>query len=144
MNEEELSKTLRLIGEESDQEDPLSVVRGAETLLERFGIQKGLVIHTKDYAMYVGSPLHRDMESGLMFGNMMACAKAVHGSFGTEKEVREALSYPLSEKGLAFRETLLSGKYRGRVITVPSRYLTRPRYTIGLGDAFTAGVQMCF
>ena len=88
MNEEELSKTLRLIGEESDQEDPLSVVRGAETLLERFGIQKGLVIHTKDYAMYVGSPLHRDMESGLMFGNMMACAKAVHGSFGTEKEVR--------------------------------------------------------
>jgi len=30
------------------------------------------------------------------------------------------------------------------LVAVPSRYMERPRYTIGLGDTFTAGVQICF
>ena len=144
MNEEELSDTMRLIGEDPDGSDPLTVVRSVLSLIERFGIKKGMVIHTKDFSMYAGKPLDADIESGLMFGNMMAASKAIHGSFGTPKEVRETLPLPLSETGLKFRRIISESEYGSQVILVPSRYLDRPRYTIGLGDAFTAGVQLCF
>ena len=144
MNEEELEKTLRMVGEFPDLSDILSVVRGAELLISRFGIKKGMVVHTKDYSMYVGEPLPADIESGLMYGNMMAAAKALHGFFGTPREVRETLNLPLSKTGCAFLRILSDTALRGRAILVPTRYIEAPAHTIGLGDAFTAGVHLCF
>ena len=29
-------------------------------------------------------------------------------------------------------------------VIVPTKYIDKPQYTIGLGDSFVAGVQICF
>ena len=145
MNEEELEYTLKdMYGYEVDIEDICSCVDGVEFLMKKFGIKKGIIVHTKDYAMFVGDPGKTDIESGLMYGMIMATAKAINGSYGTKEQIRQVLELSMSEKGLENRRKLEEGHYDSRAILVPTRYIDKPKYTIGLGDSFTGGVQMCF
>ena len=46
--------------------------------------------------------------------------------------------------GLEALERISSSEYRDEVVLVPTKYLDKPKYTIGLGDSFVAGVQLCF
>ena len=50
----------------------------------------------------------------------------------------------LSKDGLAFAAELEELAPPEYVRLVPSRYLENPKYTIGLGDTFVAGVHTCF
>ena len=49
-----------------------------------------------------------------------------------------------TERGLACREKLRDSVHGRDTILVPTRYIDKPKYTIGLGDSFVGGVQLCF
>ena len=143
-NEEELVAQNEGYGLETDITDIESVIRGIEALMSRCGI-RGVVLHTKDYSLYYGEKLQGiDMEKGLTMGNLMSGTRARIGKYGTVEECRETLNLGLSPVGLAFHERLESLETSGQAVLVPSRYLEHPKYTIGLGDTFVAGVHTCF
>ena len=145
MNEEELQYTLKeMYGYDVDIDDIYSCIDGVEFLLDKFHIKKGVIVHTKDYAMFVGNSGNIDIENGLMYGMIMATAKASHGNYGTKEQIRQVLELGVSEKGLSNLKKVEERGYGSRVILVPTKYIDKPKYTIGLGDSFTGGVQMCF
>ncbi len=145
MNEEELQYTLKeMYGYQVDINDIFSCVDGVEFLQQKLSVRRGIIVHTKDYAMFVGEPGDIDIEKGLMYGTLMATAKAANGGYGSKEQIREVLKLDMSDKGLWNLRRLQDGPYRERVILVPTRYIDKPKYTIGLGDSFTGGVQMCF
>ena len=94
--------------------------------------------------MYVGERGTLRMEDGMIYGNLLATAKAMNGTYGTMAQLKEVMELPLSSKGLAFLSRVHSEKEFSDVVLVPSRYIEKPRYTIGLGDSFVAGMQICF
>lgn len=144
LNEEELKYTLEMYEFPVNIEDIISCIKGAQFIRERFGIRKGVIIHTKDYSMYAGEKLQADIERGLMFGNMLATAKAECGWYGTKADLERVLSFELSPKGLKNYRIVRESEYASDVVLVPSKYIDKPKYTIGLGDSFVGGVQMCF
>ena len=145
MNEEELQYTLKeMYGYDVDIDDIYSCIDGVEFLLDKFHIKKVVIVHTKDYAMFVGDSENIDIENGLMYGMIMATAKASHGNYGTKEQIRQVLELGVSEKGLSNLKKVEERGYGSRVILVPTKYIDKPKYTIGLGDSFTGGVQMCF
>ena len=145
LNEEELKYTLKEMYDfDVDIEDIISCVEGARFIRAKFGIQKGVIVHTKDYSMYVGDPLKADIERGLIYGNLLATAKAKNGWYGTKEQIREVLDFELSPKGVENYEKVKASPFAGEVTLVPSKYIDKPKYTIGLGDSFVGGVQMCF
>lgn len=147
MNEEELAEAVAEFGQDMDLDDAGQVLDGIRLYSARFGL-RGIVLHTKDYAMYYGKPMAGiDMEQGLTLGNLMAATRARTGRYGKLHDCRESLALPLSERGKAFAQKLTELAEQDEeavLIAVPSRYIEHPRYTIGLGDTFTAGVQICF
>lgn len=145
LNEEELQYTLNEMYEFNvDINDVFSCIQGAKFIRSKFGIRKGVIIHTKDYSMYVGDKLQVDIEKGLMYGNMLATAKAQNGSYGTKEQIREILNFDLSPKGITNYLLVEESQYKDEVVLVPSKYIDKPCYTIGLGDSFVGGVQVCF
>lgn len=145
MNEEELDYTLNdLYHHGVDIEDIHSCIEGAKYIRDRFEVRKGVMVHTKDYSMYVGEAMDADLERGLMYGNMLATAKAKNGWYGTREQVREILEYGFSVKGEENYKAVMEGSYTGEIILVPSKHIYTPKYTIGLGDSFVGGIQMCF
>lgn len=145
MNEEELNHTLNHMYQEGvDVEDIISSVEGAKSIRRMFGVRKGVVIHTKDYSMYVGEPLKADIERGLIYGNLLATAKANNGWYGTKEQVKEVLEFGFGERGMKNYQTVRESKYAEETVLVPSKYMDKPKFTIGLGDSFVGGVQMCF
>lgn len=147
MNEEELTEALTEFGQKIDLDEAEQVLRGIKQYLARFNL-RGIVLHTKDYAMYYGKPLPGiDVEQGLTLGSLMAATRARTGRYGSLQDCRESLALPLSERGTAFAQAFLqlAGQDEDTaLVAVPSRYIEHPRYTIGLGDTFTAGVQISF
>lgn len=144
MNEEELSLTLNMYQFPIDPQNILSCIEGVQYLKENLNIHKGIIVHTKDYSMYTGDKLDFDIESGLMYGNMLATCKAMAGWYGSRKQISEILALPLSQKGVDNREAVAKSSYASNTVIVPTKYIDRPKYTIGLGDSFVGGVQICF
>ena len=144
MNEEELKYTLDMFGKPVDIDDILSCVEGVDYLRKTCGIRKGVIVHTKDYAMYSGDRTGLDIERGMVYGALLATAKAAFGSYGSDEQIRSILDGELSGRGISAMETASSHGLDERVCVVPTFYLDKPKYTIGLGDSFTGGVQLCF
>lgn len=144
LNEEELKYTLEMYEFDIDIDNILSCIEGTKFIRKNFGVKKGIIVHTKDYSMYVGDMPEADIESGLMYGNLLATAKAEYGWYGTKEQIGEIAKLPLSQRGLRNREIVKSKPCAPEVILVPTKYIDKPKYTIGLGDTFVAGVQMCF
>lgn len=145
LNEEELKYTLEEMCDfPVDINNIAACVEGAKSIRKKFGIQKGVIVHTKDYSMYVGEKLNADIEMGLMYGNMLATAKAYDGWYGTKETIKEILKFNLSPKGVENYGIIEKSNYAKEVVLVPSKYIDKPKYTIGLGDSFVGGVQMCF
>lgn len=147
MNEEELAEAVADFGQEIDLDDAQQVLNSVKLYLKRFNL-RGIVLHTKDYAMYYGMPLAGvDVEQGLTLGNLMAATRARTGRYGSLQDCRASLTLPLSMRGKSFAKDFmrLTEQIEDRMlVVVPSRYIEQPRYTIGLGDTFTAGVQISF
>jgi len=144
MNEEELVDFAERSGITVDKDDIGTVISCLDRMLETFPV-KGFVLHTKDYSMYYGQdPGKVNIELGLTMGNLMSGTRARTGRYGTFEDCCETLELALSETGLRFYEELQNLRLKQHAILVPSRYMERPRYTIGLGDTFVAGMQFGF
>lgn len=147
MNEEELADQIQELGDKTDLTDARQVLSGLRRLRRTYGM-RSIVLHTRDYALYYGKDIPGcDPEEGLAMGNLMAATRARLGKYGTAEECKETLSLPVSQTGTEFAEkisdpAMLSKEERLHI--VPSLYMEHPRYTIGLGDTFTAGVLSCF
>ena len=146
MNEEELVDMCHRLGREVNDEELDSVLAGLTLLLETYPA-KGIILHTKDYAMYFGAPMPQyNIEPGLTMGNLMACTRARTGRYGSQEDCLESIrQLSLSPKGVEFARQL-EGKATAPydVRMVPARYMEKPLYTIGLGDTFVAGMQTGF
>lgn len=143
MNEEELVVHTREYGQSIDKSNFSDIIRGLELIQKKHGV-KGIVLHTKDYSLYYGSELKGiDIEKGLTLGNLLSGTRARIGHYGNIHIV-ETLSLPLSPTGLLFSQELADCSLSCSACLVPSRYMEKPKYTIGLGDTFVAGVQMAF
>ena len=113
-------------------------------MLELYPV-KGIVMHSKDYALYYGEMMEGvDVEMGLTLGSLMSGTRARIGRYGTIDDCRESLKLPLSPTGIRFAQALDEMELQHEAVLVPSRYMEKPRYTIGLGDTFVAGMQLCF
>lgn len=144
MNEEELVHLAKSKGLAVDQNDASSVIDTLDRLLELYPV-KGIIMHSKDYSLYCGSSMADvDIEKGLTLGNLLSGTRARIGRYGTLEDCRETLKLPLSPVGLEFAETLDHMELKHTAVVVPSRYMEKPVCTIGLGDTFVAGVQVCF
>lgn len=145
MNEEELVDFTARLGVDTDPNSLPSVLQGLEAVVSQHSV-KGIVLHTKDYALYYGQELPGvELEKGLTIGNLMAATKARIGVYGTVEDCRETLStWELSPKGLEFAQELGALQTERYACLVPTRYNKYPKSTIGLGDTFVAGVQMGF
>ena len=144
MNEEELVEHAERFGQRTDKEDLSSVLKALRLLLEKYPV-RGIILHTKDYAMYFGRKLANcDIEKGLTIGNLMAATRARTGRYGSYDDCRETMNLALSAEGIRFVEALGQEKLEEQVYIVPSRYMEHPKYTIGLGDTFMAGCLTAF
>ena len=144
MNEEELASLADDLGMEMDKDDPCSVLLCLERVIAKYPV-RGIVMHTKDYAMYYGERLDGvDLEKGLTLGNLMSATRARTGAYGSQDDCRETLSVGLSRAGVEFADRLERLQSPRHVRIVPSRYLEKPACTIGLGDTFMAGMQVSF
>ena len=144
MNEEELVEHALRFGLETDKDNLSSVLTALQLLLEKYPV-RGIILHTKDYAMYFGKRIADvDMEKGLTLGNLMAGTRARTGRYGSYEDCRESMQLALSPDGLRFAEELEAMQQEQSVCIVPSRYMEHPKYTIGLGDTFMAGCLTAF
>ncbi len=145
MDEEELVEHAKECGEKIDCTVFSDIIRGLDLIQKRYGI-KGIILHTKDYSLYYGSRLAGiDIEKGLTLGNLMAGVRADTDRYGSIQDCETFLQrYPLSEVGLRLWDEFSRITLPQYLCMVPSRYIDRPKCTIGLGDTFAAGVQMAF
>ena len=144
MNEEELVDFAEKSGILVEKDDIGTVITCLDHMLQAFPV-RGFVLHTKDYSMYYGQePGQVNIELGLTMGNLMSGTRARTGRYGTYEDCRETLELSLSETGLRFYEELQNRRLKYHAVLVPSRYMERPKYTIGLGDTFVAGMQLGF
>ena len=131
MNEEELQYTLEMFKVPVDITDVLSCLNGVEFLREHCGVRKGVIVHTKDYALYAGDTAGFNIEQGLVCGSLMATAKATYGTYGTDAQIRTILKNPFSERGAGCQEIIRSQGLEDHVVVVPTFYLDRPKYRSG-------------
>lgn len=144
MNEEELADLSKRMDHPVNVDDISSVAEGLDRVLERYPV-KGIVMHSKDYALYYGEEMPgTDLEMGLTLGCLMSGTRARIGRYGSREDCRESLELRLSPAGMAFAEKISKLELPHTAVLVPSRYMEKPKYTIGLGDTFVAGMQMCF
>jgi ADP-dependent phosphofructokinase/glucokinase len=144
MNEEELVDLTGQLGFKTDKENLSSVINGLDLLIEKYHLN-GIVMHTKDYSMYYGNEFSGvDIEKGLTLGNLMSGTRARTGRYGSYDDCMESLSLDLSPVGIDFAGQLKEMSLNKSAHLVPSRYMEHPNCTIGLGDTFTAGMQICF
>ncbi len=144
MNEEELEYTMKMYGHPVQIDDIFSCAECLEYLRDRFGIGRGVIVHTKDYAMFAGDAEGLEIEHGIVYGSLMATSRAAFGVYGSDQEIRSILCHPLNETGVHNMELIEKSDLKDRVVIVPTFSLDRPKYTIGLGDCFTGGMQLCF
>lgn len=144
MNEEELVDLTRTRGYAVDKDSLDSILKGLEELIKVYPVH-GFVVHSKDYALYFGKDMPgTDIEQGLTIGNLVSGTRARTGRYGSVSDCRETLKLELSGTGLAFAKELEGYHLPYKVVLVPSRYMEKPATTIGLGDSFVAGMQICF
>lgn len=144
MNEEELVDLTRTRGYAVDKDSLDSILKGLEELIKVYPVH-GFVVHSKDYALYFGKDMPgTDIEQGLTLGNLVSGTRARTGRYGSVSDCRETLKLELSGTGLAFAKELEGYHLPYKAVLVPSRYMEKPATTIGLGDSFVAGMQICF
>lgn len=144
MNEEELVHLTSKMEHPVDKDDLESIITGLDYVLEQYPA-KGIIMHSKDYSLYYGKELKGvNIEMGLTLGNLMSGTKARVGHYGSQEECMVNLQLDLSSVGVEFAERLENMDTKHTAVLVPSRYMEKPNFTIGLGDTFVAGVQLCF
>ncbi|MBE3584521.1 MAG: hypothetical protein IMX01_10475 [Limnochordaceae bacterium] len=124
------------------QENPALVCREVRSAL---GVSR-LNIHSPAWtisALALEGPIGEEMERlALTAGTLLAAARASLGRSPTLEELHSiAVPIPVHPDGVAFVETLEQRGWEDMgVVAIPARQVLHPKLTVGLGDAFTAGI----
>ena len=144
MNEEEMQS---LFKEHSliRGDDLETILRNLCQIKELYQL-RSLIVHSKDYAIYLGQP-NDNIEKALVIGNAMSTYRASSGKYCNPEQIVEVLNLPFSKTGLALATQLDKNKANLKqediqITFLPTKYIEKPLCTIGLGDTFTAGVQL--
>ena len=164
----EVANALNVLGHEElsysvikkEENGIISLYQGAVQLLKDLSLER---VHVHSLGFYIcilakGHPLtlkeHRD---SLLFSSTLAAAKAIRGDIGDLAEAEVGLEVPISEDGiegldnfklycvgrrLCTDEEFESGYLYGPdhdAIIIPSKVVEKPKATVGIGDAISAG-----
>ena len=144
LNEEELQMQIKTNEKHLSMDCLENILYALKSFRKHYKV-KGVVLHSKDYALYYGEKLKNiDIELGLTVGNLMSSTRARTGKYGDVKECELSLSLQLSSKGLELYKEIEHIDLEDSLVFVPTKYMEHPKYTIGLGDTFTAGVMTSF
>lgn len=143
MNEDEFFDILHLHHHTVNMSDLHSIVAGLEAILTTYDF-KSVVLHTKDYALFYGARFNESIEAGLEFANLLAATRARIGKDGNLRDVEDTYCLPDSEQGITFQQQSQNSVMNRYLVVSPAKYLSNPACTIGLGDTFVAGFQICF
>ena len=143
MNEDELTDISGLHHKTVDITDLFSILNGLECLFEQYDL-RNVILHTKDFALYYGQDRNHEIAVGLSFANALAATRARIGRDGTFDEIHNTLALPESPQGKIFQQQAQKTILNRYLIVSPARYIPQPSCTIGLGDTFVAGFQICF
>jgi len=168
MNEVELPLILKAYGLKEAEKcwrlpNSINLFKGLLKLYETFRFKR-LTLHTRDFAMSILSKRF-DVEpidelQGLIFGCLTAAALAATGDFCSISEIAEKVP-KLEDSTIGFKQKELLSEYLKKhshseaksfeersifdggdfILTyAPAKVVTNPVATVGLGDAFTAGL----
>ena len=143
MNEDELADIIRLHHKSVDISDLFSILNSLEFLFEQYNL-RNIILHTKDFALYYGQDRKYEIAAGLAFANALAATRARIGRDGTLDEIHNTLALPESPQGVIFQQQAQKTILNRYLVVSPARYIAQPACTIGLGDTFVAGFQICF
>lgn len=143
INEDELADILHLNGKTVNIHDLDSILHGLEFMIEKYAF-RNIVLHTKEYALYYGSDRHDDIEPCLFFANLLAATRARIGKDGSKEDLQETLALPDSQQGITLQQHTQNRILKRHLAVSPAKYISKPVCTIGLGDTFVAGFQICF
>jgi ADP-dependent phosphofructokinase/glucokinase len=164
----EVANALNVLGHEElsysvikkEENGIMSLYQGAVQLLKDLSLER---VHVHSLGFYIcvlakGHPLtlkeHRDF---LLFSSTLAAAKALSGNVGNLAEAEAGLEVPISNEGIESLENFklycvgrklctleefeygyLYGPDHDSVI-IPSKVVDKPKATVGIGDAISAG-----
>lgn len=143
MNEDELIDTVGSHHKTVDFTDLHSILNGLECLFEQYNL-RNVILHTKDFALYYGQDRYDETETGLALANALAGTRARIGRDGTFNEIHTTLTLPESPQGRSFQQQAQNTILNRYLVISPARYISQPSCTVGLGDTFVAGFQVCF
>jgi ADP-dependent phosphofructokinase/glucokinase len=143
MNEDELTDISGLHHKTVDITDLFSILNSLEFLFEQYNL-RNVILHTKDFALYYGQDRYDEIEAGLTLANALAGTRARIGRDGTLDEIHTTLALPESPQGRSFQQQAQNTILNRYLVVSPARYIPQPSCTIGLGDTFVAGFQICF
>ena len=164
----EVANALNVLGHEElsysvirkEENGIMSLYQGAVQLLKDLSLER---VHVHSLGFYIcilakGHPLtlkeHRD---SLLFSSTLAAAKALNGNIENLVEAEAGLEVPVSSKGIEdlenfklyctgrklctpeeFEYGYLYGPDHDAVL-IPSKVVDKPKATVGIGDAISAG-----
>ncbi len=150
MDETEIANVLHILGYEELSNKILKdsfvedVIEGAKILLNKFKNLEIVQIHTIYYILFVcraDNPLsNEELEECLEFSTILASTKAKLGNIKSIDDLYEGLKVPHNKYG-----DLLKGivnKFNDdnyKIALSPSRYVEKPKSTVGLGDTISSG-----
>ena len=143
MNEDELRNTVGSHHKTVDLTDLHSILNGLEWLFEWYNV-RNVIVHTKDFALYYGQDRYDEIEAGLALANALAGTRARIGRDGTLDDIHTTLALPESPQGRIFQQQAQNTILNRYLVVSPARCIAQPSCTIGLGDTFVAGFQVCF
>jgi ADP-dependent phosphofructokinase/glucokinase len=142
-NEDELSDILQMNRKSVNMQELHSILEGLEYIAENYNI-RNIVLHTKDYALYYGLDKTFDVETGLFFANLLAATRARIGEDAKQEDLQDTLLMPDSQHGITIQQQAQNLILKRHLVVSSAKYIPKPACTIGLGDTFVAGFQICF
>ncbi|XRO74717.1 ADP-specific phosphofructokinase [Methanocaldococcus sp. 28A] len=150
MDETEIANVLHTLGYEDLSNKILKdsfvedIIEGAKIILEKFKNLEVIQIHTIYYILFVcraDNPLSKkELEECLEFSTILASTKAKLGNIKSIDDLYEGLKIPHNKYGNLLKE--IAEKFNDdnyKVVLSPSRYVEKPKSTVGLGDTISSG-----
>ncbi|ADC68858.1 ADP-specific phosphofructokinase [Methanocaldococcus sp. FS406-22] len=150
MDETEIANVLHILGYDDLSKKILKdslvedVIEGAKILLNKFKNLEVVQIHTIYYILFVcraDNPLSKEeLEECLEFSTILASTKAKLGNIKVIDDLYEGLKIPHNKYGDLLKE--IADKFNDdnyKIALSPSRYVEKPKSTVGLGDTISSG-----
>ncbi len=149
MDEDELRDILSLYNPGLGAVNALNIYNGGKFVFEKFRLKR-LNIHTENFALTFTKGNPENEQSALLLGALTSGTRAATGGSTDLKGLKKMnRTLKVSSEGMGEEELLrkkynfVDGIYRAEgfnAVFVPTKKVKNPVNTVGLGDAFNAGV----